>query len=244
MQNGWIKLHRQITNWEWYDDINTFRLFVHLLLTVNHENSTWHGMEILKGQRVVSLSKLATESGLSVQQARTAISNIKSTGEITYEPHRNFSIITINNYNEYQQINTQLNTESTSHQHATQQQYKKKEGKEVKKEEIISPNGDIASLEKQEDKKTYGNKEVNEMLLALKGRIGVSAFADSAIERNIAKHCVNLLEKIGKDEFVRRLDFLLNDNFHRKNCNRIQYVYNQIKGFIEPKKQVPATVII
>ena len=30
--SGWIKIHRKITEWEWYDDVNTFRLFMHLIL--------------------------------------------------------------------------------------------------------------------------------------------------------------------------------------------------------------------
>lgn len=84
-------------------------------------------------------------------------------------------------------------------------------------------------------KREFGNLEINEMLIALKNRIGISAFVDSRIERNIAKHCVGLLQRIGKDEFVRRLDIILEDTFHHKNCNKILYVYNQIKGFIEPK---------
>lgn len=82
--------------------------------------------------------------------------------------------------------------------------------------------------------KVYGNIEVNRMLEALKGKIGIAAFADQSIERNMAKHCVQLLAKIGKDEFVRRLDTILEDSFKRKNCNRIKYVYNEIKAFIEP----------
>lgn len=86
--------------------------------------------------------------------------------------------------------------------------------------------------------KSYGNEEINKMLIALKEKIGIEAFVDSRIERNIAKHCVTLLGKIGKEEFVRRLDILLKDTFHHSNCNKILYVYNHIKGFIEPKVNV------
>ncbi len=89
----------------------------------------------------------------------------------------------------------------------------------------------------------FGNKEVNEMLLALKGKVGISSFVDSAIERNMAKHCVNLLEKIGKDEFVRRLDVLLKDSFHQKNCNKIKYIYNNVKGFIDSKPKSRLVII-
>lgn len=77
--------------------------------------------------------------------------------------------------------------------------------------------------------------EINKMLEALKLKIGISAFVDSRIERNMAKNCNGLLQKIGKDEFVRRLDIILEDDFKHKNCNSIRYVYNQIKGFIEQK---------
>ena len=83
--------------------------------------------------------------------------------------------------------------------------------------------------------KSYGNDEINKMITALKEKIGIDSFVDSRIERNIGKHCVSLLGKIGKDEFVRRLDILLKDTFHYKNCNKILYVYNNLKGFIEPK---------
>ena len=34
---GWIKLHRTLKDWEWYDDINATRLLVHLLISVNYQ---------------------------------------------------------------------------------------------------------------------------------------------------------------------------------------------------------------
>jgi len=85
--------------------------------------------------------------------------------------------------------------------------------------------------------------DINNMLLALKAKIGISAFVDSAIERNMAKHCIGLMGKIGKDEFVRRLDSLLSDSFCAKNCNKIKYVYNNIKGFIEPNVSSKTLVV-
>lgn len=35
LEGGFILLHRSILRWEWYGDLNTARLFIHLLLTVN-----------------------------------------------------------------------------------------------------------------------------------------------------------------------------------------------------------------
>ena len=36
LEGGFILLHRSILRWEWYGDLNTARLFIHLLLTVNY----------------------------------------------------------------------------------------------------------------------------------------------------------------------------------------------------------------
>lgn len=87
-------------------------------------------------------------------------------------------------------------------------------------------------------KKQFGDPSVNDILMAIKARVGIENFADSSIERNLAKHCAELALKIGPDEFLRRLDFLLSDSFTRKNCNRIKYIYNSIKGWIEPKPNI------
>ncbi|MEK7138191.1 MAG: hypothetical protein AAB787_01650, partial [Patescibacteria group bacterium] len=81
----------------------------------------------------------------------------------------------------------------------------------------------------------YGNPEINKMLLALKQTIGIEAFVDSSKERFLAKHFLSLIAKIGPEEFQRRLGYLLVDSFHAKNCNKIRYVYNNIKGWKEPR---------
>lgn len=79
------------------------------------------------------------------------------------------------------------------------------------------------------------NKDITLVLQFLKKVIGISAFADSANERNIGKHMVGLIKNIGKDEFIYRLEKILDDDFKRKNCNRIKYLYGELKAFIKPK---------
>ena len=44
LEGGFILLHRSILRWEWYGDLNTARLFIHLLLTVNYEPQRWQGI--------------------------------------------------------------------------------------------------------------------------------------------------------------------------------------------------------
>ena len=65
LTGGYIKLHRKITDWEWYHDVNVTRVFVHLLLTANYEPKKWHGVTIGIGARIISLQGLADEVGLA-----------------------------------------------------------------------------------------------------------------------------------------------------------------------------------
>ncbi len=106
LSEGFIKLHRSLLSWEWYDDINTTRLFIHLILTANYYDKEWHGIIIKRGQRICPISRLALETRLSVQQIRSAIKRLKSTNEITSELIRiestSCTLFTVFNYNKYQ----------------------------------------------------------------------------------------------------------------------------------------------
>ena len=104
LDGGYIKLHRKLTKWEWYHNANTFRVFIHLLLTANYEPRRFEGKVIDRGQRIASLSSLAKELKMSVREVRTSLEHLKSTGEISLISTARFTVFTINNYEEYQKI--------------------------------------------------------------------------------------------------------------------------------------------
>ena len=81
--SGWIKLHRSLLNWEWYDDKNATRLLVHLLVSVNYEDKKWKGIIITAGSMVLSWETLSKEVGLSSAQCRTAMTKLENSGEVT-----------------------------------------------------------------------------------------------------------------------------------------------------------------
>ena len=123
--NRWIKLWSKITEWEWYSNGNTFRVFLHLLLNANYQDREWHGTTIKRGEVVTSVRSLSRELKLSIQQTRTALSNLQKTREITIVPTSKWSRIIVENYERYQcspeatntqgntQTNTQPNNQST-----------------------------------------------------------------------------------------------------------------------------------
>lgn len=121
-KEGFIFLHRQIMEWEWYSDINVTRVFIHCILEANHKDNKWQGNTIKKGTFVTSYEKLAIATSLTVQQVRTALNKLKSTGEITCKSTSRNSIITVNNWNKFQTNNKQDNKQITSKQQTNNKQ--------------------------------------------------------------------------------------------------------------------------
>jgi hypothetical protein len=131
-QQGWIKLHRQILEWEWYSDNNCFRLFLHLLLKANHKEKRFKGIELKVGSIVTSRDLLARETGLTSQQIRTALTKLISTNEITNVTSSQGTIIQIVNYEKYQVPTNEItNEQPTSNQQSTTNNNVKKEKKEI-----------------------------------------------------------------------------------------------------------------
>ena len=102
MAEAFVKLYKKMLKWEWYDDVNTCRLFIHCLLKANWEVTRWHGLELMPGQFVSSTEKLAKETGLSIKQVRVALKHLIETGEVASKGHSKYSVITVNNWIEYQ----------------------------------------------------------------------------------------------------------------------------------------------
>ena len=136
--SGFIKLHRKLVAWGWYQDYVVKDVFLHLLLTANFKNTTWKDRELKKGQVVIGVQKMADELGFSRQQVRTALNKLKSTKEITIETTNKFSIVTIVNWGDYQSdkeevtkksTNTATNEQPTNNQQITNNQPQRKKYK-------------------------------------------------------------------------------------------------------------------
>ena len=127
---GWIKIHRQLIDWEWYDDPNTFRLFMHILLKANHKPKKYRGVNIKAGQVMTGHHLLAVELGLSRAQIRLALSKLETTNEITIKSSPQGTIIQVVKYLDYQ-VTTNETTikQPTNNQRTTTNKKDKKEEK-------------------------------------------------------------------------------------------------------------------
>ena len=130
MKNGWIKLHRKLIDWEWYDDPNTLRLFLHILLKANHKTKKYRGVTIKPGQIMTGQDLLASELGLTRRNIRTSLTKLKSTNELTIKSSAKGTIIQIVNYVDYQMVTSKTTSDRpTSDQRPTTNKKDKKEEK-------------------------------------------------------------------------------------------------------------------
>ena len=143
---GYVKLHRKILEWEWISDDNVFRLFAWLLLKANIKEKKWRGIVIKRGQLFTSRKSIAEELKISIQQIRTATDKLISTEEILVESTNKGLLITISNYDTYQdakiekqQSNNNQITDSQQSNNNQSTTTKEEKEEEERKNKIIDP---------------------------------------------------------------------------------------------------------
>ena len=99
---GFVRLHRQMLSWEWYKNPISSRVFIHLLLTANTNDTNCKGVTIKRGQTVTGRAFLSEALGLSVSNIRTALKNLENSGEIKVESNTRGTVITVLNFDKYQ----------------------------------------------------------------------------------------------------------------------------------------------
>jgi len=136
--SGWIKLHRSIKDWEWYDDVNVRLTFLHCLVEANFKDNRFKGTLFPRGSFPCGRDQLAKDIGITTQQLRTALGKLESTGEVTIKSTKRGTVLTVCNYDTYQglDIDDQPTEQPTDNQQVTNNQplfkkERKKEGKKV-----------------------------------------------------------------------------------------------------------------
>ena len=132
MGDGYIRLHRKTLEWRWFKDSNTVHVFLYCLLRANWMDGVFEGLMVKRGQLVTSLPTIAESTGLSIQNVRTALNHLRSTGEISDKAYSKYRVISVLNYEKYQDVNGRI---------ISNQQYADKEAeKEVQSKYKLSTN--------------------------------------------------------------------------------------------------------
>jgi len=101
-RKGWVKAHRSFLDWEWMRKGHSFKVMMALVFKANYEPNTYQGTLVDRGSLIIGRDLFASELGISVQQLRTILRNLESTGEITTKSSRKGTIVTVVRYEDYQ----------------------------------------------------------------------------------------------------------------------------------------------
>lgn len=108
-----MKLSRGLLEWEWYSDINTSRMFIHMLLKANWKDANFKGVIVPRGAFISSIGKLIDETGLTEREVRTAITHLKKTGEVTSRTTNRYTVFTVVKYDMYQTTDKQSDKQTS-----------------------------------------------------------------------------------------------------------------------------------
>ena len=166
MNNTWIKLHRNIIDWEWFHDKNCLMLLIYLNCRVNIVDKKWQGIVIKRGSMVLSWETLSNGINLSTQQCRTAMKKLVDSGEVVTESTNRYTLVSVAKWekmqHEQQTDNKQItNKQQTDNKQITTTKERKESKEEKERREVL----DIWLNYRKEIKKPIKSKSTIEALI-------------------------------------------------------------------------------
>lgn len=142
MQRGYVKLWRKTLDSGWLKNHKLCSLWLWCLLKASHKEFDMivgcQQVHLMPGDFVFGLNKASDELGISIRSIRTIIDFLRKSKNLTIKTTNKFSIISIVNWDTYQQEETssdkQTDKQPTSYRQATDN---KQECKELKNKKNI-----------------------------------------------------------------------------------------------------------
>jgi hypothetical protein len=135
---GWIKVHRSLKDKGYYKNSSYIHLWIHLLLSVNHEPTEffWNGKIIyLKpGQFITGRKKISFETGIPETTIERVLNCLESEHQIGQQKTTKYRLITILNWEKWQEVDNKTDSKRTTDGQQTDTNNKGKNEKNEKKE--------------------------------------------------------------------------------------------------------------
>jgi hypothetical protein len=162
--HGWIKLYRKSLFNGWLKNHNLWVFWCYCLLKASHrENRVIVGNRqiiLQPGQFVFGRKKASKETRLSERSIRTCVYNLCTLGNLTIKTTNKFSLITIVNWELYQNKGIKTTSKMTSNRPATDHIQELKNKKKLRNKGIVSDENNSCPLSFIEYLKTNSSIEV------------------------------------------------------------------------------------
>lgn len=131
---GWIKLHRKITEASYYNRPAYVAVWIHILLTANHKEKKviWNGKEITiqPGQFITGRKKLSESTGVPQSTLEDILNFFESSCQIRQQKTTKYRLITVLKWDQYQVSDNKATTkQQQADTNKNVKNYKNKEGK-------------------------------------------------------------------------------------------------------------------
>lgn len=108
---GFVYLHRKLLDNPIFKNQNTLQLFIYFLLKATHKEYTAtvgdQFIDLKAGELVTGRKAIMRDTGMGEQTVRTTINNLKKLKFLTIKSTNKYSVVTILEWNCYQQTNQQ-----------------------------------------------------------------------------------------------------------------------------------------
>jgi hypothetical protein len=156
----YVKIDRNIVKWRWWKSRKTLHVFLWLLLSANIADHDFENETIHRGQVATSLRTVADQCCLTINEVRTTFSHLKSTGEITITRKPRYLVITIVQYDRYQNSTGKITGNShANHTQITRKPQQLKNNKNIKNGKNIRGRSAPDSPSGKNDGKGIGRDE-------------------------------------------------------------------------------------
>ena len=102
MEDGWIKLHRKMREWQHYQRPSVRLVFEELLFCANTKAGWFHGIKVKRGETMASVSTIEEYTGFSRKTVIKALAMLEESGEIRREKCGNYTKTIICKFDHYQ----------------------------------------------------------------------------------------------------------------------------------------------
>lgn len=104
MRNGFIVLYRKILDWRWFKFPFHLQTFIYLLEMANWRDTQYGNTTLLRGQLITTIRTIKDDIGCSIDTIYKVLKDLEETGEIKRVSDANGTLITIVNFDEYQDV--------------------------------------------------------------------------------------------------------------------------------------------
>lgn len=110
----YLKIPYSVLDCGWRSSPNTFLVFIYLMLLANRKPHLYKDGVIDRGEVLASYEFLADYTGLSLQNVRTAIKNLKKANMISHRKIDRTNVFRIIKYMDYQSLGIKSNNSATT----------------------------------------------------------------------------------------------------------------------------------